>query len=458
MEPTLATVVAAIEDPTPREIAAAISRLVHDGTLVAGTRLPTVRSLAGALGVSPATVSTAWQALAEVGVLSSRGRAGSHVLEQTSWLPPRYRDLGAGHGGTGLDLSTGTPDPDLLPDLGAVLSRLSSRALTTSYLDTPVIPPLEEHLRRSWPYPVQSVTVVDGALDAMGRCLELVLRFGDRVVVEDPTFPPLLDLLDQLGAEQVPVPLDDEGIRPEALRRALDLSPAAVVLQPRAHNPTGISTSPDRARELAREIDRHPEGHRVVVIEDDHSGEIATAPDVSLGTHLDRVLHVRSFSKSHGPDLRIAALGGPTALVDRVVARRMLGPGWTSRMLQQMLLELLTGSEGRDAVAEARHAYHSRQRRTRAALAELGIPLGAGDGINLWLPVADEQTALLRLEAAGIRVAPGHPFRVAPLAEAPAAPLGSGPPEQPGPHVRVTVGRLREDVEQVARALVLAAR
>ncbi|MFX9858901.1 hypothetical protein ABTP71_18440, partial [Acinetobacter baumannii] len=93
---------------------------------------------------------------------------------------------------------------------------------------------------------------------------------------------------------------------------------------------------------------------RVVVIEDDHSGLICSAPDVTLARWIPgQVVHVRSFSKSHGPDLRIAALGGPAHIVERVVSRRMLGPGWTSRLLQTVLLGLLTDD---GAVARVRTA------------------------------------------------------------------------------------------------------
>src|SRR5690606_3468970 len=140
--------------------------------------------------------------------------------------------------------------------------------------------------------------------------------------------------LDQLGLERLPVDVDENGIVPESLEQALTRSPSAVILQPRAHNPTGASMPAARAEELAALL----RGSEVVVIEDDHSGDISTAPDVRLGSWLpDRVLHIRSYSRSHGPDLRIAALGGPADLVDKVVARRMLGPGWTSRMLQTLL-------------------------------------------------------------------------------------------------------------------------
>lgn len=464
-----------VEDRSPRGIAAAVSRLVRSGDLRPGDRLPTVRRLAAELGVSPATVSGAWQALAAVGLVASRGRAGTVVLpEPASWLPPRYRDLAAGGRAGGpaepaprpgvvarpgpgprLDLSTGTPDPDLLPPLGRALARVAAAtpaAGTGSYLGAPVVEPLERLLRASWPFTPQRITVVDGAVDAMSRTLEQLSRFGGRVVVEDPSFPPVLDLCDQLGLERVPVPLDRSGLRPDALAAALRTGAEVVVLQPRAHNPTGVSMTSTRARELAAVVRAHlaaTPGAALTVLEDDHSGEIASSADVSLGSHLpDRVVHIRSYSKSHGPDLRIAAVGGPAAVLDRVVARRMLGPGWTSRLLQHVLADLLDDGEALAAVAQARRTYYARQRALTTALAGHGLTVQPGDGINLWVPVADEATALVRLEAAGIRVAPGAPFRALPPAEP-----GAG-------HVRVTVGALAGGppaVARVAAALALAA-
>ncbi|WP_213283709.1 PLP-dependent aminotransferase family protein [Cellulomonas hominis] len=466
-----------VEDRSPRGIAAAVSRLVRSGELRPGDRLPTVRRLAADLGVSPATVSGAWQALAAVGLVTSRGRAGTVVLpEPASWLPPRYRDMASGgrveavgapaeaavavevpapRPALRLDLSTGTPDPELLPPLQRALGRIAAStpaAGTGTYLGTPVIEPLERLLRASWPFTPQRVTVVDGAVDAMSRTLEQLAGFGDRVIVEDPSFPPVFDLCDQLGLERVPVPLDRHGLRPDALEAALRTGAEVIVLQPRAHNPTGVSMSSTRARELAAVIRRHlaaTPGADLHVIEDDHSGEIASSADVSLGTHLpDRVVHVRSYSKSHGPDLRIAAVGGPAAVLDRVIARRMLGPGWTSRLLQHLLADLLVDGEALAAVAQARRTYYARQRALSTALAEHGVVVQPGDGINVWVPVADEATALVRLEAAGIRVARGRPFRAAP------------PPEGGAGHVRVTVGALTgtpDAITRTARALALAA-
>ncbi|WP_229724540.1 aminotransferase class I/II-fold pyridoxal phosphate-dependent enzyme [Agromyces flavus] len=454
------TTLAAFADTTPRGIAGDLARLVNSGELAAGVRLPTVRELASELGVSPATISQAWQALARAGLIESRGRAGSYVRRDAADGPAmRMRGMAAPDDPVRLDLSRGTPDPLLLPPLGPALSRVSARADVGSYQAEPVLPGLAAVLRDSWPGPAESIVVVDGALDAISRTLEQVVRFGDRVVVEHPCFPPFLDLLDLLGAEAVPVAIDEHGMSPDGLASALRRRPAAVLLQPRAQNPTGASMTASRASALADVIrSAVADGHAdLVVIEDDHSGQISTSADVSLAAHLpDHVVHVRSFSKSHGPDLRIAAVGGPRDLVGRIMARRMLGPGWTSRLLQSILLDLLTDGAAIEAVAEARRAYYTRQRALGDALRARGVAVAQADGINLWMPVLSERSTLVQLAATGIRVAGGTPF----LAAASNGSTVAGAARERGPErefVRVTVGVVREDAASVADALASAA-
>ncbi|CAN5205133.1 aminotransferase class I/II-fold pyridoxal phosphate-dependent enzyme [soil metagenome] len=441
------SVALAIEERSPQGIASGIARMITSGDLAPGDRLPTVRELAGDLGVSPATVSHAWQTLAATGLITSRGRSGSFVRSlPREWMPRRYRGLD-GNLEARLDLSRGTPDPDLLPALGPALARVAERAASstgpTSYQAKPDIPELHDLLRETWPSPVESITVTNGALDAIDRALSTLVRFGDRVIVENPTFPPFMDLLEQYGLEPVGVGLDDEGMRPDAFTAALAAGPVVVLMQPRAHNPTGVSMSPARAETLAGILRRSRVAQNTIVLEDDHSGAISQAPDVTLARWLpDRVLHVRSFSKSHGPDLRIGALGGPRELVDRVVSRRLLGPGWTSRMIQWLLYELLTDAESVAAVAHAGKVYASRQRGLADALGAAGLTVRAGDGLNSWMRVNDERDAIVQLAASGIRVAPGGPFQ-----------LGD-----PGPFVRVTVGMARDDLGTVAEALAAAVR
>lgn len=426
-----------LDDPTSRGLAEAVSAAIRTGELTEGDRLPPIRTVAEHLRLSPTTVSAAWSLLARAGTIRTDGRRGTTVA-RTRPGPTRYRRALEQTRRFPLDLSSGVPDPDLLPDLSAALAGAGSSAGRTSYLDEPTLPGLVEVLRADWPYPAEAITVVDGAMDALQQIVSLHLRLGDVVLVEHPCFPPLLDLLESVGARVVGLRMDAYGVLPEDLEAKLP-SARAVVLQPRAQNPTGVSTSPDRAERLAAVL----AGGQALLVEDDSAGATSMAQPLSLGRWLpDRTLHVRSFSKSHGPDLRLAAVSGPVDLVGSLNDHRFLGQGWSSRLLQAVLLHLLTHDEPVRQVEAARQEYAARRERVVSGMAAAGLEVSAPDGINLWLPVRDEVGALLRLASEGIGAAAGGPFMVLP---------------DDRPHLRVTVGLVADDHERVAGALAAAA-
>jgi DNA-binding transcriptional MocR family regulator len=179
-----------------------------------------------------------------------------------------------------------------------------------------------------------------------------------------------------------------------------------------------------------------------IVIEDDHSGDIATGNLVSVGSWLpQRTVHIRSYSKSHGPDLRLAAVGGAGDVVTAVANRRLLGPGWSSRILQAVLVEMLDDEPTLMAVAAARAEYARRRQLVADVLESRGVAVTGTDGINLWMAVADERSALVTLAAQGIGAAPGEPFQV----------------RRDAPHLRVTVGLIDADHERIAGQLAGAA-
>lgn len=423
---------------TAQGIAGAIGSLVTDAELVPGDRLPTVRALAGHLGVSPTTVSEAWRILARHGAITTDRRRGTTVRSTRVGAEGRYWQVPVAPGTLALDLSTGTPDPALLPALGPVLASLQAEVMVTSYNDRPVLPDLEEELRSRWPETPEMLTVVDGAQDALDRIVSAHVRLGDIVVVEDPTFPPLLDMLELAGARVVGVPVDRHGIDPGVLREAVAVAPAAVFVQPRAHNPTGASFDAERAAVIAALL----EPTDALIVEDDHSGEISGVALHSIANHLrGRVLHVRSYSKTHGPDLRVAAVGGPAAALEPIVSRRRLGPSWTSRLTQRILLAMLTDPAIEASVATAAGIYAQRRAGLSAALTACGVIPAPGAGLNLWLDVADEQRAVVALAANGIGVAPGSPFRVG---------------RNPG-NIRISLGAAGGDLGPLAQALAEAA-
>ena len=437
-----------INDRSARGIATAIGRMISSGELVIGAQLPTVRQLSRKLGVSPTTVGEAWRSLAEVGAIETLGRNGSFVRQPTGpGGPRRYRQVAADsdhRGHFALDLSTGTPDSSLLPDLRTALARVSSQTLTISYLDHPVLPQLEEALRHRWPFVPEELTVVDGAMDALDRIAQVVVRLGDRVIVEHPTFPPLLDLLEKIGADVIGVDVDAEGMNVEALTAALEQKPTALFLQPRAQNPTGVTMTAQRSQEIADAIIASGHSESITIIEDDHAGDIAVGELNSIGNYLPtRTVHIRSYSKSHGPDLRLAAVGGAGDVISAAANRRLLGPGWSSRILQAVLLELLDDQATLESLSHARAEYARRRQEVVQILSERNVFSTGTDGINLWVRVSDERSALMTLAAQGIGAAPGTPFLV------------NTHPDS----MRLTVGLLgaTSDIEAIAQAIASAA-
>jgi DNA-binding transcriptional MocR family regulator len=237
------------------------------------------------------------------------------------------------------------------------------------------------------------------------------LRPGDRVAVEDPGFPRLLDLVTALGLVPVPVAIDDAGPRPDALADALAGGIDPLVLPPRAQNPFGAALDADRARALRRALRGHPE---VLVVEDDHAGPIsgASAHPVVSGERR-RWAVVRSVSKSLGPDLRLAALAGDVITTDRVEGRLRAGPGWVSHLLQSLVTDLWADARTTERVARAERAYAERRAALVEALGRHGIEAHGRSGLNVWVPVPAEEPVVVGLQARGWSVSAGQRFRIA---------------------------------------------
>src|SRR3954469_12140320 len=113
----LPAVRARLRDQTARGLAEAVGRAIGDGAITPGAKLPPVRAVAAELRMSPTTVSAAWQLLRRSGTIRTDGRRGTVVAESRTAGPGRYRAALPGRTGFALDLSTGVPDPALLPRL-----------------------------------------------------------------------------------------------------------------------------------------------------------------------------------------------------------------------------------------------------------------------------------------------------------------------------------------------------
>jgi DNA-binding transcriptional MocR family regulator len=384
------------------ELAERIETDVATGILAGGDRLPSVRQMAASLDLAPNTVGAAYRRLGERGVVVSRGRAGTFVLQRPPIGIHRSPVIPPG----AIDLASGTPDPRLLPDLGRFLDHPGP---SSPYTDPPILPELEA-AGRAWLHSqgldAGRFTLTSGGLDAIERVLTARLRPGDAVAVERPGWSAVTDLIGALGMRVVGVEIDDYGMVPSVLAERIG-SVDAVVITPRAQNPTGAALDVRRRGALAAVLAERPD---VLVVEDDHAGPVAGVGLQALGPGRGKWAFVQSVAKALGPDLRLAFVTGDDLTVDRVSGRFGIGPSWVSRILQRAVAEMVSDSDVGGLMDSAAMAYGSRRESLVAALRARGVAATGRSGLNVWVSVASEESAVAAALEAGFVIRPGSEF------------------------------------------------
>ncbi|OCB30534.1 GntR family transcriptional regulator [Mycobacterium malmoense] len=356
------------------------------------------------------TAAAAYRLLRHRGAVETAGRRGTRVRHRPATTPRSLLGLEVPPGVR--DLSTGNPDPALLPLAGATLpAPVAGRPVL--YGEPATSAALAEFARAALSadgVPAEHLAVTSGALDGIERVLTAHLRPGDRVAVEDPGWANLLDLLAALGLGAEPVRVDDDGPLPADLARALSRGVRGLIITNRAQNPTGAALSAPRAGELRKLL--AAKASDLLLVEDDHCAGISGAPLHTLAGVTRHWAFVRSASKAYGPDLRVAVLAGDHRTVERVHGRLRLGPGWVSHLLQDLAVSLWSDQAAARLVATAERRYADSRRTLCAALAERDVAAHGRSGLNVWVPVPDETVAITRLLGAGWAAAPGTRFRI----------------------------------------------
>jgi len=370
---------------TALEISDCVRALVQNGTLRPGDSLPPVRDLADTLSVNRNTVAAAYQRLAKAGVALTQGRLGTTIC-----APPQAGEQEGLSIGTALiDLADGNPHPQWLPDPVQVMAGMRSAIGPFLYGDDTILPALREH-GQAWFTPDcpagWMLELTHGAVDAMERLAAAHLVPGDKVAVEDPCFLGTINALRLAGMQTVGVAIDEAGMQPEALAAALDKGARAVLLTPRAHNPTGWGLTGRRAQALQQVLAAHPD---VLVIVDDHFALLAETPyHHPIPASTTRWALVRSVSKGLGPDMRLAFVASDPETAARLRTRLAPGMSWVSHILQAIVAACLASPDVRQLVDHARDQYAARRQELHAALLDQGIdvPMPTG-GFNVWVPL-----------------------------------------------------------------------
>ena len=361
--------------PLRAQLEEGLRAAVRDGRLAAGARLPASRLMARDLGVSRRLVVEAYEQLAAEGYLEARTGAGTYVRGDAAGAQSPAAAV-APEPSPRFDFFPGAPDlagfprGEWLRCLREVLRRAPDHAL--GYPDVQGAPELRSelaaYLRRARGVDAapERIVICTGAVQALAV---LVRALGDRprVGIEDPYVPDHRLALDQAGADVVPLPVDSEGLRLDALEAA---AVDAVVATPAHQCMLGMALSRARRAGLAE----WARGTGFAV-EDDFDAEFRydrIPLGAVQGLAPDRVVYLGSASKVLAPALRLTWLVLPAALVGEAVRAKRLADRGTPTLEQLALARLIATGRLDRHLRIMRRRYRARRDALAGALAELG--------------------------------------------------------------------------------------
>jgi DNA-binding transcriptional MocR family regulator len=438
-----------------------------------GEPLPSARELVAAHRVSSLTVSRALATLVSEGLVvtepgrgtfvASRQQARAASAGDLSWQCAALAERVVDDYGLGAVL--GPSEPGLLPlSMGYLAEELQpTRALNSALghaarrpgawdrSPTTGIGALRSALATMIGVDAADVLVVPGGQAGLSAALRGLAPAGAPIIVESPTYPGILLLARTAGMRPVPVPVDEDGIRPDLLAEALERTGARIVYcQPTYANPTG-TVMPAHRRAAVLDAVRTA---NAFVIEDDCARQLALAPAAPAPMVRDdpdgHVVHLTSLTKVAAPSLRIGALAARGPAAARLAALRAVDDFFVPVPLQETAVELLRSPSWPRHLTRLRRELLLRRDALldalRTELPEVTVARVPDGGLHLWARLpdgADDVAVAQRCATRGLLVSPGRGYHAG---------------EPPAPYLRLAycgtgVAQLRRAVTILAEVL-----
>lgn len=397
------------------QLVRALKSSILAGRLGAGTRLPATRALAADLGLSRSSVLDAYDQLRAEGLVEGRVGSGTYVTElmldagtkkrrakvrSPSRYARRLRRMRARcqirlHRGLPYDLQYGEPltNPAMLNAWRRELSRASVRG-HIAYPDAEGLPALRAAIcdylarRRGVLAVPGDVLIVNGAQQAFALAARVLVDEGSPVVLEEPSYFGIRQLMQVHGARIVPVRTDGEGLDCSRLPAS---PPRLIFVTPSHQFPGGAVLSPARRLELLRYAARND----CWIIEDDYDGEFRydAHPLAALREldDADRVIYVGTFSKMLFPSLRLGYMVLPEALQRDFTTAKWLSDMGSAASEQEALANFMSGSGFERHLRLAARTLRARRKTLLAALEQYAgdrvevVASPAGMHVVVWL-------------------------------------------------------------------------
>lgn len=366
---------------------------IASGVLGEGARLPPQRDLAHRLGLGLGTVTRAYVEAEKAGLVQAHVGRGSFVRGAGAAKTASARDNGL------IDLARNiAPGAPARARLAETLARLRRRGDLLDHLDYAPSAGLDGQRRAGAAWLARSgglanadwtrLVVCAGAQQGLNLAFGAVARPGDTVLCEASTFYGVKALAEHAGYRLKGLPMDAEGLLPEALdRAAADGGARVVAVQPTLQNPTGRIMGPGRRAEILAVARKHD----LWIIEDDIYAIYAPgAPPPFAALAPERAFHVSGVSKSLAPGLRTGFLVVPPGdHLDRVLrAVRALSyapPNFGGLIAAQWIEDGVADQIAAEAVAE----MAERMTMARAILGAAAAPPASASAPHLWLPLPE---------------------------------------------------------------------
>ncbi|MBI5165874.1 MAG: PLP-dependent aminotransferase family protein [Magnetospirillum sp.] len=404
-------------------IADALEADLRAGRLAPGTRLPAQRELAFRLKVALGTVGRAYAEAERRGLIGGEVGRGTFVRapDQPDPAVAELYRAGAVTGDALIDMATNRPPSGagnaaaVARALRAVAAMPDLAASLTDRLDG--IAPRYRIAGARWlarsgvDVPADRVVLTGAGQPALVAAIAAVTRSGERILCEAFTDPGLKSAAALLDRELVPLPMDADGLCPDALARALEAREARVVCTvPDCHNPTAITQPEQRRRDIAAVIRRFD----ALAIEDAVHAFLNPAPIPALATLApERTIHLTAMSKVLAPAVRLGFIAAPEGFAGRVAA----AVGATGLMVPAIFAAIAAraiedGTAARLA-DQGRGEALARATMARTLLGPASCPSPAA--LTAWLPLAEpgmSETFVAEARRRGVAVVASTAFAV----------------------------------------------